>query len=671
MKINNIRIQQKISLFFLLITTIYLTGLILGIQDNETNYQFSAYKAIASDNSKLILKSNFHLKRFVNGEESEKNDLERTVKSFRQNLFLLDSGGVYRLGNIIFDIDPLTGISRNGIAEIKKTWSSYTQNLNLILNSKTHLDSTLAYYEKTDYGIFGEGDYIKKERRFSYVNPIVIQPIININVLTENLYSLNESLFSDVLRNQQVDLSRQYFKGIVFIILMLIGLIFGYLRIVINLVRPIQKLAKAAKKISVGESIPPLFSKNNDEVGKLTSTINLLSTDLEKMSVFAINIGKGAFETDFKVRGKKDKLGLALINMRDNLKKVALEDSKRNWANEGMARFAEILQLNKDDIDSLSYSIISGIVQYLNANQGGIFIIEEEESNRYLKLSSAYAYNKKKYLDEKIDIDKGLLGQCILEENTIHIKEIPDGYVSITSGLGEATPSSLVIVPLKMNNTIFGVIEIASFNNFESYQIEFLEKLSESISSTLSAVSSSEKNQGLLEDAQHYTEQLKSQEEEMRQNLKELNATQEEMHSIQKEIKEKEYNLNALINNTKDTILAIDKNYHIKVFNKTFFDSCIEKGINVYVGQNVYETFPNKEKLFWKTHFERALKGETFNVLENFKTTERLDETVLLDVYYEFNFNPIVNSSNGVEGVSVISRDVTKLNPIRWDEYCE
>ena len=674
MKLKNIDVQKRITGFFLLVALLYFLYFIITRWDNQTNTELSAYKAIISSNSKLIAKSIFYAQNYVKGIESEKDDLRRAIKGIEQNLILLDSGGVYRLGNIAADIYPLSGKSQNKITQFKSTWADYLQNINFILENVTQLDSTATFYEKTDYGILGEGDFAKRQKIIRQTNPAIRLPLQNAISQSENLYSQSEDLLSTILRSEQAELSNQYLKSITFIIIILVAMAFGYLRIIIQIIRPIQKLAKAAKKMADGETIQPIFYKNADEMGTLTQNINDLSQELDKMSAFAASVGKGDFETGFAARSKKDKLGFALLNMRDNLKKIASEDSKRNWANKGMARFAEILQLNKNDIQSLSYNIISGIVQYLDANQGGIFTLETEGEETFLRLSSAYAYNKKKYNKKQVAIGEGLLGQAILEENTIHLKEIPDGYVSITSGLGEATPNALLIVPLKMNNNIFGAIEIASFNDFAPYQIEFLEKLSESISSTLSTVRSAERNERLLGEAQDYTEQLRSQEEEMRQNLEELNATQEEMHRIQSDVKEKEYNLNALINNTKDTILAIDSNYNIKVFNKTFYDSCIEKGISVFVGKNVFETFPDKEKLFWKTHFERALKGESFAVIENFKIIKKLDEAPIMDSYYEFSFNPIVNnsdSSQGVEGVSVVSRDITKLSPVRWDEYYE
>lgn len=111
----------------------------------------------------------------------------------------------------------------------------------------------------------------------------------------------------------------------------------------------------------------------------------------------------------------------------------------------------------------------------------------------------------------------------------MHLTRIPDQYVSITSGLGEATPSALLIVPLTVNEQVMGILEIATFNSFQPHQIAFLENVGKIIASAVATVRMNARTKVLLEHSQEGTETLRSQEEEMRQNMEELQATQEEM----------------------------------------------------------------------------------------------------------------------------------------------
>jgi GAF domain-containing protein len=176
-------------------------------------------------------------------------------------------------------------------------------------------------------------------------------------------------------------------------------------------------------------------------------------------------------------------------------------------------------------------------VVYLKANQGGIYTISKDlHQKRKLELRSCYAFERKKYREKVVDSGEGILGEAFREKRTIYITKIPDNYVRITSGLGDATPTSLLITPLKVNDEIEGMIEIASFQKFLPHEIDFVEKVCESVASTIISVKINEKTKELLENAQLASEMMRAQEEEMRQNMEELQATQEEMQRKEKAI---------------------------------------------------------------------------------------------------------------------------------------
>lgn len=129
-----------------------------------------------------------------------------------------------------------------------------------------------------------------------------------------------------------------------------------------------------------------------------------------------------------------------------------------------------------------------------------------------------------------------MVGQTFLEGQTTLLSDIPQGYTSITSGLGDATPAYLIIVPLKQNDQVEGILELASFKRFEDYEINFLERCSESIASALISAKTTEKMSLLITELQQRSEQMRAQEEEMRQNMEELVATQEHQNRLQQEL---------------------------------------------------------------------------------------------------------------------------------------
>lgn len=152
-----------------------------------------------------------------------------------------------------------------------------------------------------------------------------------------------------------------------------------------------------------------------------------------------------------------------------------------------------------------------------------------------LQLASCYAYERKKYLKRQVQPGEGLVGEAYQEGRHIYLKKIPEGYVHITSGLGKSTPTALLVMPMKVNDAIEGVIELASFQEFQDYQIAFIQKVGENMAAVLRTLSVNETTKQLLTEAQVQAEEMKAQEEEMRQNMEELSATQEELARKERE----------------------------------------------------------------------------------------------------------------------------------------
>ncbi|MEM9675167.1 MAG: GAF domain-containing protein [Bacteroidota bacterium] len=233
---------------------------------------------------------------------------------------------------------------------------------------------------------------------------------------------------------------------------------------------------------------------------------------------------------------------LLLEQEENNLKTQELElaqakERKRQWAAEGIAQISEIVRHTGSE-DNLFDQLVSTTVKYLNANQGGLFVVDRSKEAVSIQLAACYAYERKKYINKTIYPGEGLIGQTYLEAEYLHFTEIPEDYVKITSGLGKATPTALVIMPLKVNEEVEGVLELASFKPFEDHEITFLERLGEVMAAYIQNQRVMQQTHYLLEQAQEQGEEMRAQEEEMRQNMEELQATQEEMHR-----KEREYQI--------------------------------------------------------------------------------------------------------------------------------
>lgn len=410
----------------------------------------------------------------------------------------------------------------------------------------TLLDSAIVEFEKMldiEQEVMGQlvtfenyEDAITKFLGEDAIDSQVIPMSANINKLLEQVALTQQTITER--SNSELKNATSQLRSITIIlgvIIVIIGLLSAYF-ITRSITRPINYIKDIVVKLGKGELVNDEGRRfNKDEIGEMAEAMDNLIQGLRSTTLFAENIGKGNYDSEFEPLSEEDVLGNALIEMRNNLARVAEEDKKRNWSTEGLAKFGDILRKNNDNLSKLSDDIIRNLVKYLEANQGGLYIVDDTEDEPFMSLLACYAWDKKKYINQKVYKGEGLSGQVWQEGDSIYLTDVPDNYIKITSGLGDANPTSVLIVPLKVNEEIYGVVEIASFKKFDESEVEFVEKIAESIASTVSSVKINAKTQRLLEESQEMTEQMRSQEEEMRQNMEELQATQEEMQRGQAE----------------------------------------------------------------------------------------------------------------------------------------
>lgn len=317
-----------------------------------------------------------------------------------------------------------------------------------------------------------------------------------------------------------------------------------------SIVKPVAKLREAL--VMMGKGILPekTLNESDDEIGEMTVALNHLVDGLERTSSFANHIGKGDFDYSYKPLSDSDTLGNSLLVMKNNLQKVAIEDQKRNWATEGVALFGEVLRKHNDSVDVLSKTIISELVKYLDANQGSLYVIDDEKN--IMALSGCYAWDRVKLIEGEVEIGDGLVGQCWQEKDTIYMNDVPEDYIKITSGLGKANPTSILITPLIHNTHVYGIIELASFHEIENYQIDFVKRVAETVAAMIASVKVNDKTKTLLEQSQKVSEQLKAREEELENNQESLKEEQMVMQKRLEDYEQKVARLERFNENLKE-----------------------------------------------------------------------------------------------------------------------
>ncbi|WP_338760331.1 GAF domain-containing protein [Bernardetia sp. ABR2-2B] len=370
------------------------------------------------------------------------------------------------------------------------------------------------------------------------LNNIFEQIKIDLEILIENKKIAGQQT-QDAVNNASVTLRNDAI--FVSIIAVILGFILAFL-LAQTIISRIKVVRDSIKKLS--EGVLPRFEKYKDdrenmqvdEIGEMEIALQTLILGLKDTSDFAKEIGQGHYQSDFTPLSERDILGNSLLKMRNNLRETEYSAKERRWKNEGTMLVSDVLRNSNRSFEEITDELITALVRYLEANQGGFFLKEIEGRHEQLRLMAYYAWDKKRFLNSTIQLGEGLTGQAWQEGQTMHLTDVPKEYVTVTSGLGKANPRSILIIPMLLNKEVYGMIEIASFKEFESHQIEFLETIGETVAATLSILQSNITGQRLLQESEQMTQQLRAQEEEMRQNMEELQATQEEMGRVQKEL---------------------------------------------------------------------------------------------------------------------------------------
>ncbi|HTJ53381.1 MAG TPA: PAS domain S-box protein [Cyclobacteriaceae bacterium] len=297
-----------------------------------------------------------------------------------------------------------------------------------------------------------------------------------------------------------------------------------------SITRPLYTMRNTLGMVAQGILPEKAEDHSNDELGQMANKVDELVDTLKHNAEFAQKIGEAKYDTEFKPASENDLLGMSLINMRNNLIENERRDKERNWIVRGVAEISEILRMH-DTIDDLGDDVIKFILDKIGAIQGAFYTVNDDNPGKpMIEIRASYAYGRKKYLQSKFKFAEGLVGQAAAEKDTVLRTEIPDQYVTITSGiLGDQRPKCILIVPLITNEEVYGVLEFAGFKKFDPSQVKFVQELSLILARTIFNIKVNERTRKLLAESQEMSNELKEKQEVLRQNAEEMQATQEEL----------------------------------------------------------------------------------------------------------------------------------------------
>jgi len=348
----------------------------------------------------------------------------------------------------------------------------------------------------------------------------------------------------------------------------------GFLSLIISkqVTSPLDALKSNLELLRNGILPEKIERLSQDEIGDMAENVDQLNESLKATARFAQEIGEGNFSARFTPVSDQDALGNALINMRENLIEAEKRDKERNWIVTGVAEVGEILR-SGENLAELGDEVIKFIIEKIGAVQGAFYVLnDDDEDNKALEIYASYAYSRKKYLKARFKFAEGLIGQAAAEKDTILRTEIPEDYVTITSGiLGETKPQCLLIVPLVAEEKVYGALEFAGFEKFSKSEVKFVEELSVITARTVFNIKVNERTRKLLAESQAMSMELQEKQEILRQNAEEMQATQEELkrsnHRLEEQIEEvnrTQRRMQILLENASEVITIYDEDSTIK-----------------------------------------------------------------------------------------------------------
>jgi HAMP domain-containing protein/signal transduction histidine kinase/DNA-binding response OmpR family regulator len=259
----------------------------------------------------------------------------------------------------------------------------------------------------------------------------------------------------------------------------------------------------------------------------LTENVNQLAanltTQVRAIAEVATAVTKGDLTRSITVEAQGEVAALKdnINEMIRNLKDTTLKNSEQDWLKTNLAKFSRMLQGQKD-LNTVGRLILSELAPVVSAHQAVFYVLDATRDLPQLTLLASYADRGQGAIGRQLAMGEGLVGQCALEKQKIHITSAPPGYIRISSGLGEAAPQSIIVLPVVFEGQVKGVLELASFERFNPTHEAFLDQLTESIGIVLNTIEANMRTEDLLKQSQSLAQELQSRQEELQKTNQEL-----------------------------------------------------------------------------------------------------------------------------------------------------
>ncbi|WP_432378564.1 HAMP domain-containing protein [Duganella sp. P38] len=293
----------------------------------------------------------------------------------------------------------------------------------------------------------------------------------------------------------------------------------------------------------------------------LTENVNQLAANLTNqvraIAEVATAVTRGDLSRSIQVeaRGEVSYLKDNINEMIRNLKDTTLKNAQQDWLKTNLARFTRLLQ-GQRDLQAVTKLILSELAPLVSAHHGVFYMMDSGDSDARLRMIASYGYRSSRKLPTSFLPGEGLVGQCALEKVRIWLTDVPRDYIVVSSGLGAAPPTNIVVLPILFEQQVKAVIEIASLDRFTETHLSFLDQLMESIGVVLNTIEANSRTESLLTQSQSLAQELQQTNQELAEKARLLSE-----QNIEVERKNREVEQAKLALEEKATQLALSSKY--------------------------------------------------------------------------------------------------------------
>ncbi|WP_426172932.1 response regulator [Massilia sp. TWR1-2-2] len=293
----------------------------------------------------------------------------------------------------------------------------------------------------------------------------------------------------------------------------------------------------------------------------LTENVNQLAANLTNqmraIGEVATAVTRGDLSRSIQVeaRGEVSYLKDNINEMIRNLKETTQKNAQQDWLKTNLARFTRLLQ-GQRDLQAVTKLILSELAPLVSAHHGVFYMMDSQEIDARLRMIASYGYRSSRKLATSFLPGEGLVGQCAVEKTRIWLTDVPRDYIVVSSGLGAAPPTNIVVLPILFEQQVKAVIEIASLDRFTETHLSFLDQLMESIGVVLNTIEANSRTESLLTQSQSLAQELQQTNQELAEKARLLSE-----QNIEVERKNREVEQAKLALEEKATQLALSSKY--------------------------------------------------------------------------------------------------------------